>query len=660
MIVTNENIHQVIRAISDSPMLALDTETTGLRPYHGDRVFSAILSNHSDSFYFNFGEYEEVVPTLSKSIYHALNEAVAGKRVFLANAKFDVHFLTCEGWELNFQPWDVLVADKCIYNRHLKYDLKSVAERYGFKKSGDVMDYISEHRLYDRVKQEGKKTESRNPRFDRVPFHIISEYGMQDGRITYDIGVKQLEKIKELDTKYRAIKGYNHSFVELVENEMKLIPVLFGMEKRGMEVDSEYIKKAVEHEKKRIEEACAGFEKETGFKLVDSAKGLNPALAPLGVVHGTTEKGRESYTDDILRPQHQIQAVAHLLEYRDATKRCNTYYLNFAHCADRNGVIRPSIKQSAADTFRFSIVEPALQTLNSEDAGEWRVRDSFRARQDYLYVSIDYQAQEPRLCADLAGERDLIDKINSGTDVHTATAELLGVERKKAKAIGLGLLYGMGAKKMAASLGISEIEAKSLKDKYFSQFPKIHRLIMGVMETVDRRGYIFNPFGRVLYFPVISWIDEKTGRQQKSNLSYKGINYLIQSTGSEIMRAALIRLDKFLFNHKSKIILSIHDSIEFEIHESELYLIPEIQKIMETSYTPKNGLGMKTTVEGGKKWGTLVDIDDKELAQRIYLQKTRSVTVAESSEDNGVHHSTNITQGDPGSTMLREWGVRGA
>lgn len=127
MIVTNENFDKIIYSILDSPMLALDTETTGLRPYHGDRVFSAILSTATDSFYFNFGEYEEVVPVLSKNIYPVLNEAIADKRVFLANAKFDIHFLTCEGWELNFEPWDVLVADKCIYNRHLKYDLKSVA-----------------------------------------------------------------------------------------------------------------------------------------------------------------------------------------------------------------------------------------------------------------------------------------------------------------------------------------------------------------------------------------------------------------------------------------------------------------------------------------------------------------------------------------------------
>ena len=658
MIVTNENFDKIIYSILDSPMLALDTETTGLRPYHGDRVFSAILSTATDSFYFNFGEYEEVVPVLSKNIYPVLNEAIADKRVFLANAKFDIHFLTCEGWELNFEPWDVLVADKCIYNRHLKYDLKSVAERYGFKKSGDVMDYISEHRLYDRVKQEGKKTESRNPRFDRVPFHIISEYGMQDGRITYDIGVKQLEKIKELDTKYRAIRGYNHSFVELVETEMKLIPVLFGMEKRGMEVDSEYIKKAVEHEKKRIEEACAGFEKETGFKLVDSAKGLGPALAPLVVVHGTTEKGRESYTDDILRPQDKIKAVAHLLEYRDATKRCNTYYLNFANCADRDGVIRPSIKQSAADTFRFSIVEPALQTLNSEDAGEWRVRDSFRARQDYLYVSVDYQAQEFRLAADISGQRDLIGRINSGEDVHTATAEMMGVDRKKAKTLNFMLIYGGGAAKLAAALDVPLEKAKQLKQLYFSKLPRIAEFIQNTMRVADERTYVFNRFGRILHFPMIRF--EQDGRMVESRLAYKAANYIIQSTGSEIMRRALLGIDSLLSTYKSKLVLSVHDELICEMHESELHLIPEIRRIMCEVYTPKNGLPMQTSVAIGKTWGNLLDIDDKELAQRINLQKARDVTVAESSEDHGVYHSTNVSQGDAGSSVLREWSVRGA
>lgn len=660
MIVSNNLIRECLSNIAQCTDISLDTETTHLSAYHGGKLFSIIVGTAHESYYFNFMGYglKDMPYVLPRQLIPEIYQAVKGKRVYMANAKFDLHFLTCEGWELNFEPWDVLVADKCIYNRHLKYDLKSVAERYGFKKSGDVMDYISEHRLYDRIKQEGKKTESRNPRFDRVPFHIISEYGMQDGRITYDIGVKQIEKIRGLDTKYRAIKGYNHSFVELVENEMKLIPVLFRMEKRGMEVDSEYIKKAVEHEKKRIEEACAGFEKETGFKLVDSAKGLGPALAPLGVVHGTTEKGRASFTDDILRDQIQIKAVEHLLEYRDATKRCNTYYLNFAHCADRDGVIRPSIKQSAADTFRFSIVEPALQTLNSEDAGEWRVRDSFRARQDYLYVSIDYRGQEFGLAADLSGQRDLIDRINNGEDVHTATAEMMGVDRKKAKTLNFMLIYGGGAAKLAAALDVRLEKAKQLKQLYFSKLPRIAEFIQNTMKVADERTYVFNRFGRILHFPLIKF--EQDGRMVESRLAYKAANYLIQSSGSEIMRAALISIDTFLTNHKSKLVLSIHDEVLLEMQESELHLIPKIRELMVNAYTPKNGLPMQTSVAIGKTWGNLLDIDDKELAQRIDLQKARSVTVTESTEDHGLHHSTNITQGDTGSSVLREWGVRGA
>jgi len=526
MIVSNENLLDCLDHISNSPVLSLDCETTGLNAYNGDRLFSVIVGTAHDVYYFNFQTYDEV-RALHRNRLSELYDTVKGKKIYFANAKFDMHFLSKEGWGTDYSPWDVLVVDKCIYNRHISYSLDNVAKRMGLgEKLSDVMDYIKEHKLFDKVQIEGKKTATKNPRFDKVPFHIISEYAIQDARLTYQIGVKQEQIVDELTEKYSKINGYPVKFRQLIEDENRLTKVLFDMEKRGMELDLEYIEKAKAHEKERIQKSKEAFLGLTGYEFTDSAKHLTQVFGSLGICGGTTAKGNASFTDDVLKTiDHEAAKV--ITEYRDAYKRLNTYYNSFTNFADQDGIVRPSVKQTAADTFRFSIVNPALQTLNSEDDGEWRVRDSFKAREGFVFVSIDYQAQEPRLCADLAGEHGLIAKINSGVDVHTATAELMGVDRKKAKAIGLGLLYGMGVKKLALSLGCSDEEAKKLRQKYFDQFPRIHSFIKNVMSTVDRRGFIFNSFGRILNFPVIEWKDEVTGQIKKDRLAYKGINYLI-------------------------------------------------------------------------------------------------------------------------------------
>ena len=655
MIVTNENFDSVIESIRSCNSLAVDTETSGLRPYHGDRLFAISVHGDRGGFYFSFGLE---VSALDRAVIPLIYEAVKGKQLAFANAKFDMHFLCKEGWETDFDPWDVLVVDKCIYNRHLSYSLNSVAERMGFGgKDGDLMDYIKEHKLFDTVEIPGKKSVTKNPRFDRVPFEIVSKYALKDAELTYQIYKAQVLKVQELTAEYSKIKGYPGKFSDLIATERKLTKVLFDIEQRGMELDYEYIKKAKEREESRIEAAKAQFTELTGTELIDSNKHLSQVFGANGIVGGTTAKGNASFTDAVLEKiDHPIAGV--IREYRDATKRLNTYYNNFTHCGDAEGVVRPNIKQAAADTFRFSITDPALQTLNSEDDGDWRVRDSFRARQGFVFVSIDYSAQEYRLTADYAGECDLISQINNGVDVHSATAKMMGVDRHSAKVLNFALLYGAAPPKIATMLNVSVVKATELKNLYFSKLNQVSSFINNIKSTIDRRGYIFNFAGRILHFPVIEF--EQDGVKKRGNFAYKGPNYIIQSSGSEIMRRALIEVHEFLKPYKSKIILTIHDSIELEMAEDELHLVPAIQEIMARVYRPKNGLPMSTSVAIGESWGRLNDIDEEALAQRIDIQKARCVEVKETAEDGDIHHSADFDSRDPGSAALCEREVRRA
>jgi DNA polymerase-1 len=606
MIVTTEDFESSVETIRNCTSLSLDTETSGLRPYHGDRLFAITAAGAFGELYFGFG-----ASGLDHALIPRIYESVKGKTVAFANAKFDMHFLCNEGWGTDYEPWDILVIDKCIYNRHLSYSLNAVAERMGFgSKDGGVMAYIKEHGLYDKEEVQGKKTVKKNPRFDRVPLEIISKYALQDARLTYQIYEAQLVKVQELTEKYSKIKGYPVSFSQLINDERKLTKVLFDIERRGMELDNGHIDKAKKREEYRIHKAKAQFTELTGAELVDSNKQLSEVFRANGIVGGTTAKGNASFTDAVLETiQHPAAKV--IREYRDAYKRLNTYYNSFTYYGDKAGVVRPSIKQTAADTFRFSIVDPALQTLNSEDDGDYRVRDSFKARSGFVFVSIDYQAQEYRLTADYAGERNLISQINEGVDVHSATAKMMGVDRYSAKVLNFALLYGAAAPKIATMLKVSVDKATELKNLYFSKLGKVSNFIRAIKSTIDSRGYIFNFAGRVLHFPVIEW--DQDGVKKRGNFAYKGPNYIIQSSGSEIMRRALIEVHEFLKPYQSKVILSVHDSIELEMTEDELNLIPHIQKIMVEVYPSRNGLGMSTSVDIGKTWGRLDEFKNEHL-----------------------------------------------
>lgn len=653
MVVSNENIDTIFSSIQNSYCVSIDCETSGLRPYHGDSLFSIVVGTLEETYYFNFQSYqEEGIRGLHRNRISDLYEVVKGKRVAFANAKFDMHFLCKEGWGTDFDVWDVLVVDKCIYNRHLSYSLNSVAERMGLgSKDSDVMDYIKEHKLYDKVEVEGKKSVVKNPRFDRVPFSIISKYAIQDGSLTYKIYKAQVEKVKELTEKYAKINGYPVKFTDLIEQENKLTKVLFDIERRGMQLDYEHIKKAAKREENRINQAKARFLELTGRELIDSNKHLAEVFKADGIVGGTTSKGNASFTDAVLSELNH--PVAKLIgEYRDAYKRLNTYYNSFTYCGDQEGIVRPSIRQCAADTFRFSITDPALQTLNSEDDGEFRVRDSFKARRGFVYVSIDYQAQEYRLTADYSGERGLIEQINAGVDIHSATAKMMGVDRYSAKVLNFALLYGAAPPKIATMLNISVDKAKALRDLYFSKLGKVSLFINSVKRKIDDRGYIFNFAGRILHFPVIEF--EKDGAKRSGNFAYKGPNYIIQSSGSEIMRRALILVHEFLLNFDSKLVLSIHDEILLEMAEHELHLIPRIQELMVQVYQPKNGLPMSTSVAIGESWGKLEDINEDDLAQRIDLQKASSVEAPQVVADAYLYYSTNLHPWNSGSADLHE------
>lgn len=364
--------------------------------------------------------------------------------------------------------------------------------------------------------------------------------------------------------------------MSIYQNELQLTRVLHEMEYIGTQIDIGYTRDAYEFETSRYQDKAKEFYRITGVPFVDSNKSLSSVFSNFGIKPARTAKGNPSFTSNVLEKiNHPLAKI--ILEYRDAFKRANTYYANFLQLCDSEGNIHCNFKQGGTVTGRMSCANPNLQNLTKEDeenpATPFKVRKCFVPREDYIFVMIDYDQMEYRLMLEYAKEMGVIEQVLGGMDIHQATANLLGVSRKFAKTINFMLLYGGGPTKLAETLGISLLKAKDLRGLYFSKLPKIERFIYDVQSVAKRRGYIINWYKRHCYV--------------HHEHTYAAPNYLIQGGCADIVKKAMVSLDDYLRNKKSRILLQIHDEILFEVHKSEIELIPKLQEIMSGVYPHK-------------------------------------------------------------------------
>lgn len=575
-IVTKDTLDGVLEYLEKEDNYSLDLETTGLNPYLGAKYFSMIISTATQNFYFNFrdfadhlGNFDPEDTILDREEVPRIIKAIDKREsfIFIHNAKFDLKFFLVEKLGVkNACIWCTQAMGRLVNNLLPSYSLAALGSLIGFEKDDSVEKYITKHKLFKDI-DVGKKRAFRDRYYYLVPFDIISKYGLQDGRVCYELGIYEQKRLREMTLQQEAQGLPALRLTEL--NELYLTPVLLEMEHIGIKIDEAYTREAYEYQLEQVNDAEAKFYALTGIEFEDRNKVLIEAFKNKGLDYGVTTKGNASFSDANLPDNVLGQTIR---DYRKAYKLSGTYYRNFLDLADKDGVIHCNFRQSGTSTGRFSCSEPNLQNVpkRGEDTNKYPVRSCFIPRKDYFFVMIDYDQMEYRLLLDLAGEESLIAKIKSGLCVHTATGEEMDVERFAAKTLNFMLLYGGGAQKLADALGTTLNDAKAKKGKYFSTLKKVKRLVNALIKTVERRGFIVNPFGRRLLNP--------------QEGSYKIPNHFIQGGCGDIVKKAMVNLARFLEDKKSRMLLQIHDEILYEVHKDEIHIVEELASIMQNAY----------------------------------------------------------------------------
>lgn len=421
-----------LRGILESPSISLDTETTGLRPYHGARFFSVIIADGKSVAYLNFHpDHPDVFDT---KVLAELLRAFVGT-IYMHNAKFDMHMLRASGIELNPLAHIHCTAaiGRVCYSALPSYSLEYCAKYFcGEDKDDKVKEYILKNGLWEWETVPGKKSRSKNLHYDRVPYELIRPYAEQDAKITWKLGEKQRAILKERDEK-RDPKY--PSIMQVYANECALTKVLFEMESVGVRIDRTFCERALEHELKRMADAEKLFEAATGKTFKASGKLFAEIFD--GEKFEYTDKGNPTFESDVLK-KFSSPVAETILEYRDAKSNSN-YYAGFLYQADSDDVVHTSFNQNGAATGRLSAASPNTQNMRKDEdedlKAEFVPRRAFIPRDGYYFAMLDYDAMEYRLMMDYAQAHDLIAQVKGGKDVHSATAELAGVTRSQAKCV---------------------------------------------------------------------------------------------------------------------------------------------------------------------------------------------------------------------------------
>lgn len=439
----------------------------------------------------------------------------------------------------------------------------------------EELKYVCTHFDYEGVQYDeevfGKGAKKHIPEDDILASHIVSK-------------AKAIYELKDVVTK--ELKDKNQ--YELYENiELPVTRILGEMEFAGTEIDLDVLKEMDTAFDETIEKLANDIYRISGTTFnISSPKQLGQVLfEDLGLKGGKKTKTGYSTSQDVLEKIIDAHPVVPLvLEYRMLTKLSSTYLKGLQEQVFPDNKIHTIYKQTLTHTGRLSSVDPNLQNIPVRSEEGKLIRKAFVSHNGYL-VSFDYSQIELRILAHMAHVTNLIDAFNRGKDIHRHTAALVfGVKdeevtpqmRSQAKAVNFGIIYGMSEFRLSKDIGMSISEARDFINKYFETYPEVKTYMDEVVETCKKQGYVSTLLNRKRYIPTIN---DKNFMVRQQAQRY-AMNTPIQGTGADILKLAMIEVDKALKekNLKSQMILQVHDELIFDVFEDELEEVMSLVK----------------------------------------------------------------------------------
>ncbi|MEJ2172299.1 MAG: DNA polymerase I [Woeseiaceae bacterium] len=582
-----------LHKIDEAALVAVDTETTSLDYMAAEVVGLSLAVTPGEAAYIPVAhdypgapdqlDRDEVLEKLRRFLEDP-NAAKVGHHL-----KYDAHVLARHGIRLSGMRFDSMLESYVLNSVATRHDMDSVA-RY----------YLGRETIhYEDVAGKGAKQLT----FNQVDLETAAPYAAEDADITLQLHNALTSKLEEVEPLRRIYE----------EIEQPLVPVLLQMEETGVLIDKQMLQK----QSRELSQKMADLEAEAhalagGPFNLGSPKQLQQILfeqLELPVIR-KTPKGQPSTAEDVLAElalDYDLPRV--IIDYRSVSKLKSTYTDKLPlQIAASTGRVHTSYHQAVAATGRLSSTDPNLQNIPIRTPEGRRIRQAFIAPDKQLLMAADYSQIELRIMAHLSADAGLLAAFAKELDVHRATAaEVFEVDldavtadqRRSAKAINFGLMYGMSAFGLGKQLGIPRGQAQEYVDLYFDRYPGVKSYMDDTREQAREQGYVETVFGRRLYLPEIN--SRNVNRRQYAERS--AINAPMQGTAADIIKRAMITVYHWLADDpiEARMIMQVHDELVFEVAEDEAdALQAKVRDIMCDAATLS--VPLKVDIGLGKNW----------------------------------------------------------
>jgi DNA polymerase I len=591
-VLTETQLDEWLDRIAKADLVALDTETTGLNYMEAELVGISLAVEPLRAAYIPLAHaYPGSPDQLDREhVLERLKAWLESDAPKLGHhLKFDSHIFANCGIELGGIKYDSMLESYVLNSTATRHDMDSVAAKYLGVATTKYEDVVGKG-----AKQIG---------FEQLDIETAARYAAEDADITLRLHQAlwpQLEATPSLARLYRDI-------------EQPLVRVLWRMEHTGVLVDAGMLRRQSQELAETMAHTEEAAHRAAGGPFnIGSPKQLQEVLYErLGLpVLGKTPKGQPSTAENVLQElADEYELPKLVLEHRALAKLKSTYTDRLPREVNpRTGRIHTSYHQAVAATGRLSSSEPNLQNIPIRTPEGRRIRQAFIAPEGCVLLAADYSQIELRIMAHLSSDRRLLDAFAASEDIHRATAaEVFGVgldqvsdgQRRSAKAINFGLIYGMSAFGLARQLGIQRGEAQAYVDLYFERYPGVKRYMDDTRRLAREQGYVETVFGRRLYLPEIN----ARNAQRRQYAERSAINAPMQGTAADIIKRAMIRVDDWLAvsNYDAKLLMQVHDELVFEVRADQAEpLAAEVARIMEGA--AELAVPLKVDLGTGANW----------------------------------------------------------